>query len=73
MVTFNVNPCYKSHKITFWIVCTAGRSQCSASDAVIQRLTPQKYCNVFKNKVHVAANLRLCTVKFSLFKYIKAA
>ena len=54
-------------------VYTAGRTQCSASDAVIQRLTPQKYRNVFKNKVHVAANLRLCTIKFYLFRYIKAA
>ena len=54
-------------KNSFWIVCTARRSQCSASDAVIQRLTPQKYCNAFKNKVHVAANLRLCSVKFYLF------
>ena len=33
---------------SFWIVCTAGKSQCSASDAVIQRPRPQKYCNVFK-------------------------
>ena len=51
-----------------------GRSQCSASDAVIQRLTSQKYCNVFKNKVHVAANLRLCTVKLGheIVPYIKA-
>ena len=29
-------------------VYTAGRTQCSASDAVIQRLTPQKYRIVFK-------------------------
>ena len=41
----------------------SGKSKCSASDAVIQRLTPQKYCNAFQNKVHVASNLRLCTVK----------
>ena len=44
-------------------MCKAGRGQCSASDAVIQRLTLQKYCDVVKNKVHVSANLRLCTVK----------
>ena len=35
--------------------------------AVIQWPTPQKYCNVFKDEVHVAPNLRLCTVKFYLF------
>ena len=38
-----------------------------ASNAVIQRLTPQKYCKVFKHNVHVAANLRLSTVKFYFF------
>ena len=43
------------------------QSHCSARDAVIQRLTPQKHCNIFKNKVHVATNLRLCSVKFYLF------
>ena len=56
-------------KYSFWIVCTAGRGQCNASDAVIQQLTPQKYSNVFKNKVHVSANLRLCTVKFYLLDF----
>ena len=45
-------------KNSFWIVCTVGRSQCSASDAVIQRFTPQKYCSIFKNEVHLAANLK---------------
>ena len=44
-------------------LCAQRESKCSASDAVIQRLTPQKYCNAFQNKVHVASNLRLCTVK----------
>ena len=43
--------------------------QCNASDAVIQQLTPEKYNNVFKNKVHVSANLRLCTVKFYLLDF----
>ena len=46
---------------------TAQGEGVSASDAMIQRLTPQKYCSIFKNKVHVAASLRLCTVKFYLF------
>ena len=32
-----------------------------------KKITPKKYYNVFKNKVHVAANLRLCTVNFYLF------
>ena len=44
-------------------LCAQRESKCSASDAVIQRLTPQKYCNAFQNKVHVASNLRFCTVK----------
>ena len=34
--------------------------------AVLNDSRHKKYCNVFKNKVHVAANLRLCTVKFHL-------
>ena len=61
--------CSENQKKIFWIVCPEGGSQCNASDAMIQQLTPQKYCNVFKNKVHVAANLRLCTVKFYLLDF----
>ena len=51
-------------KNLFWIVCTARRSQCSASDPVIQRLTPQKYYNAFKNKVYTCIAYHV--VKFAM-------
>ena len=60
-------------KSSFSIVCTAGRSQCSASEAVIRQLISEKYCSIFKSEVHVVTNFRLCTVSFHLFQIYKSS
>ena len=48
-------------------LCTQ-RKGASANCAVIQQLKPQKYCHIFKNEVHLAANLR-----FYLFQIYKSS